>query len=403
MLGVAGVPVADAWNPLNVVVRDAPGATLSLIIDAGGLDLGEVPQRLEALVAPAGGVQRLALDLPLPSWRRITWRVEQDGRVLASGGMGARERDARRLDLLLSARPADWTERLGPDARPVAVAAADLPTRVAGWDGVRTLVIDGSVAPPDAQAVVTAAAAGVRVLLPASGPAGYQDLTRLVDGGPRAVGAGSLEPLSLMEDASLVVAAEARERLRVDAPALVAGTVVDPGWRHAAPWTIGLLASAFAFATWGLARVGGSAGWLSLGLLWAAALLASPLAAPPDPRPSGDGALVLAAGGLGVEYRHVAVASLPSGPTVLDGMLAPASDRATQWRDGRTSVELGPGGRARFVAAPRIVGVPDDVRAAPAGADPGAPAALLAAVPRGAALVRSGGTWWLRLDAGDGT
>src|SRR6056297_2538989 len=113
MLGVAGAPVAGAWNPVRAVVRDAPGAVLRLEIDAGGFELGEVPQRVEARVANAGGVQRLDFDLPLPSWRRLAWRVEQGGRVLASGAWGARERDERPLSVIVSTRAVAWTAALG--------------------------------------------------------------------------------------------------------------------------------------------------------------------------------------------------------------------------------------------------------------------------------------------------
>jgi hypothetical protein len=392
-LGVADVPVAEAWNPLSVVVRDAPGATLALSVDAGGLDRGEVPQRLDALVAPAGGVQRLDLDLPLASWRRITWRVEQDGRVLASGGRAARERDERPLDLLLSARPAVWAERFEADARTLSVAASDLPRRPAGWDGVRTLLIDGTVAPPDPEVVVTAAVAGVRVYLPSDAPAGYAPLARLLDGGARRLGAGSLAPLAGLGTTELPpgpTLAAARVAL--------AEAVSAPGWAHRTAWIVAAAAVAYALAAWTLLRMGGVAALASVAMLWAAAGAAAPLVAPPEAKPQVDDALVLVAGGLGLRLEHRAVASAPAGRTWLDGTLAPLEVRAITWQDGRTRLDTEAGGRARFAAPPRVAGVPDDVREARPGVAPDAPPSLARLTPEGAALLRSGDAWWLVLD-----
>ncbi len=394
-LGVAGVPVAGAWNPLSVVVRDAPGATLTLSLDAGGLDRGEVPQRLDALVAPAGGVQRLDLDLPLASWRRITWRVEQDGRVLASGGLAARERDERPLDLLLSARPAAWNDRFGSDARTLSVAASDLPRRPAGWDGVRSLLIDGTVAPPDPEVVVTAAVAGVRVYLPSEAPAGYADLTRLVEGGARRVGAGSLAPLSALGREGLA-ATPGVDALR----SALAEAVPAPTWRHRTAWLVGAAAGTFAVSVWTLLRLGGIAAWASAAMLWAASWAAAPLVTPSEVKPQQGDALVVVAGGLGLRLEHRAVASAPAGTTWLDGTLARHEVGPIAWRDGRTRIETEAGGRARFDAPSRVVGVPDGVREAPPGVASVAPAPLARLVPEGAALLRVADAWWLVLDPG---
>lgn len=396
-LGIGGTPVSDAWNPLSVVVRDAPGAVLQLTIDAGGLDLGEVPQRLEALVAPAGGVQRLDVDVPLPSWRRITWRVEQDGRVLASGAMGARDRDPRRLDLLLSSRPAEWIERLEPDARPIVVAASELPRRAAGWDGVGRLIVDGTAAPPTPEAVVSAAAAGVIVYLPSDGPAGYDELGRLVRDGPVAIAAGRLEPLPSDDRLASLAGASTLQRLL---PAALARAVPPPAWDHRSTWTIGLLGLGFALLAFSLLRYGGAAGAASAAMLMVAALLAAPFAAPPEVQPAREDAVVVVAGGIGLRYEHRSIASLPAGETPLDGVLSPTAVRSIAWRDGRTVVDLAAGEHVAFDVGPRIVNVPDDVQAASQGIDPAAPAALVELVPVGAALLRSAEAWWLVLDPG---
>jgi len=398
MLGVAGAPVADAWNPVRAVVRDAPGAVLRMEIDAGGLERGEVPQLVSASAAPAGGVQRIDLDLPLPSWRRVSWRIEQGERVLASGGLGARERDDRPLHLVVSARPARWADAFGSDARVVVASAADLPTRAAGWDGVAALLLDGTAAAPADATVVTAAAAGVRVLLPTVGPAGYAPLTRLVAGGPSALGAGSLEGLSA---ASLATgrldagpaAAWGREARRA-AVVAAAAALPAPTWDHLPKLVVAGAAVGFAALVWTLLWLGGPAGVASAALVVVAASVAIPVAAPSDREPRTRGAVILAASGLGVRTDLIAVARLPEGASELDGRFASLEPRRLAWDDGRTVVPLPAGGRTRLTGAPEVVSVPDDVREATAVSE-GAPQALRALVPDGGALLRRGNAWWL--------
>lgn len=396
-LGVAGAPVAGAWNPVRAVVRDAPGAVLRLEIDAGGFELGEVPQRVEARMANAGGVQRLDLDLPLPSWRRLAWRVEQGDRVLASGALGARERDERPLTVIVSTRAVAWTDALGADARPVAAAASDLPTRAAGWDGVDTLLIDGSAAAPEPAVVVTAAAAGVRVLLPASAPAGYAPLTALLAEGPRAVGAGSIEALAGAPGTPLppLVAAWPRP-LRGDAIAAAAAALPAPGWRHLPRLWVLAGVAAFAALIWTLLHVGGAAGVASAATVLIGAALAVPLAAPADATPREEGAVVLTSGGgLGLRVPLAAVARLPQGESPLPGNWAARDPRPLRWEDDVTLLPLAAGGRARLTGAPEVVTVPDDVLDAPASAVADLPGELREALPPDVTVVRTGATWWL--------
>jgi len=400
MLGVAGAPVADAWNPVRAVVRDAPGAVLRMEIDAGGLERGEVPQLVTARAAPAGGVQRIDLDLPLPSWRRVSWRIEQGERVLASGGLGARERDDRPLHLVVSARPARWSAAFGPEARVVVASSADLPTRAAGWDGVAALLLDGTAAAPADAIVVTAAAAGVRVLLPTEGPSGYAPLTRLVARGASSLGAGSLEGLSAASLAAGRLNAEpaaawGREARRA-AVAAGAAALPAPTWDHLPKLVVAGAAVGFAALVWTLLWLGGPAGFASAALVLVAASVAVPAAAPTDREPRTQGAVILASNGLGVRTDLIAVARLPEGASQLDGLFASLEPRRLGWNDGRTNVPLPAGGRTRLTGAPVVVTVPDDVREATAatGSD-GAPEALRALVPSGGVVVRRENVWWL--------
>lgn len=396
-LGVAGAPVAGAWTPLRAVVRDAPGATLQLDLDAGGLERGEVLQSVRARVADAGGVQRLDLILPLPSWRRLTWRIEQEGRVLASGGLGVRARDDRPLHLVVSSRPVRWTPSFHGETRVVGTATSDLPDGAAGWDGVATLLIDGSTVAPEARTVVTAAASGVRVLLPEAGPAGYGPLAELLVDGPRRVGAGTLEPVPATAGLPLPEPplADWPRTLRDRSVAAAAAALEAPNWRHLPkPWVL-VAAALYAVLVWTLLQVGGAPGVASAALVVAAASLAVPLATPPDPAPVARGAVVLAGDGLGVRVPLRAVARLPEGASELAGAFRPTEPRELRWGAGATVVPLPAGGRARLVGAPEIVAVPDDVRGVGAGEGEPLPVALREVLPDDVVGVRRGDAWWL--------
>lgn len=189
-LGIGGHAVANAWNPMRLTVRDQPDAVLTIRVDQGTLRSGEIPIVVERSVRGGAGVSVFEDDLYLPTFRTLTWSLATADRVLGSGSLGAREQDERPLDLLLSADPGRYRGEFGEGARLVDVAAADLPLRVAAFDGVRSLVIDGSVAAPRIEAVAAAASGGVVVVLHGTLPASHRDLLLLVDDGGVNLGAG---------------------------------------------------------------------------------------------------------------------------------------------------------------------------------------------------------------------
>jgi hypothetical protein len=189
-LGIGGHAVANAWNPIRLSVRDRPDAVLTIRVDQGTLRSGEIPIVVERSVRGGAGVSVFEDDLYLPTFRTLTWSLTTADRVLGSGSMGAREQDERPLDLLLSADPGRYRAEFGETARLVDVAAADLPLRAAAFDGVRSLVIDGSVAAPRLEAVAAAASGGAVVVLHGTLPASHRDLLLLVDDGASRLGAG---------------------------------------------------------------------------------------------------------------------------------------------------------------------------------------------------------------------
>lgn len=163
-LGFAGQVVADTWNPLRLTLRDQPPARLVLAIDRGSLREGEQMVVYEAALSAGGGLYVFEDDVFVPTWRRLTWSVRTPDAVLASGSLDRRQVDPRPLQLVVARDMGAQRRQLSDDARVVDVLPNDLPTRSSAYAGVQSLVLEGSTAAPRAQAVAAAAAAGVQVV-----------------------------------------------------------------------------------------------------------------------------------------------------------------------------------------------------------------------------------------------
>lgn len=163
-LGIAGQPVTGTWNPLRLRMRDQPRSTLRIDIQYGGLH--ETPRQLryEAALEGGQGLYEFRDELYLPDWRSLSWQVRSDERVLASGGLDAREADDRALHLILSRQPGRLRARLPDEARAIDVLPGELPERMAAYSGVDSVIIDGSLSAPSSRALAAAASAGVRVV-----------------------------------------------------------------------------------------------------------------------------------------------------------------------------------------------------------------------------------------------
>lgn len=430
-VGFRGAPVAAAWNPLRVTVRDVGSGQLTLVADQGNLRDGEIPWTTVVPITGGAGVRVLEVDVFLPAWRSLVWSLEAGGAIVASGALPREAADRRHLDLVVSARPGAVAERLA--GRVVDVPAEALPARAAAFDGVRSLWVDGTAGMPAPAAMTAAAAAGAVVVL-ADGALRDPVVADVVGDGegwvPIAAGGWWV---GIPPDGAQL------ESARVDLGAYLAafaaaGGVVAP--RTLSVTAVMITASAYVVLVLLAWRVGGVPGLLT----WAVLLLGASLLAWAAPRPSSptlieSRALHVGTGDLAWRAEVHDLLTLPAGEVGVARVARPSTTTAgvqrlgsppsttltlQRWR-GATLVEspraapallaLGADGLPvavgdRVLTDVRVVGGPAWREVAPGralGAPGPAPelggnaAAFEALLPPGSAWARDGDDWHVAL------
>ena len=428
-LGFNGEVVSGHWNPLRLTTRDTPPADLILSFDQSTFTEPENLAVYRASIPGSGGVAVFEDDVFVPEWRQLVWRLVSADAVLASGSLGRASRDARPVTLLLSATPFRWRDILGADTRVVDLPAHLLPERLAAFDGVSTLLIDGSAPAPNPAAIAAATSAGVHTLLVEPLPSSHDDLRSMAAATPVRLGAGWL----VRTDAAGVGALRLPD---LDLKAVTAALLSDD--MHPRPQTpaqlpLTLVAGGYVLLVLLLLRFAATPGLVTS---FAVALLAGVTAwlylRPPAAQTVLSRTVVTSGGALARrdEVRslftlprttvHVAGAAQPTQPlpytqTLQDFELALTRwgavdlslrpqlvDAALRWHDGALQNDSPDFLRDVFVTG---VGPQPDLTAgadlAPQAAEevglPTVYAALLDLLPTGTALGRSGGTVYLAL------
>ena len=189
-LGFNNTLVADSWNPITLTRRDQPAQTLILSIDQGTLREGETLVTYRQDLSAANGLDVFEDDVYIPAWRRFSWRIENAERVFASGSIERREVNAKPLTLLVSARPELYLGSFGEEARILELPFSSLPERVAAYDGIETLLIDGTAPAPTLESISSAAVSGVSILLLEDLPESHAELNLLAPELRQRLGAG---------------------------------------------------------------------------------------------------------------------------------------------------------------------------------------------------------------------
>lgn len=363
-LGVAGQPVADAWNPLRLELRDAPPATLTLQIDQGTLRSGELPLTVSHAVRGGAGISVFETTVYLPRFARLAWRLATPDRVLASGSVEGREADARPLDLLLSNLPgsyrAAYATAYGPGARLADVVASDLPSEPAAYDGVRTLLIDGSAAAPRLESVAAAAAGGATVVLLGPLPPSHAELELLLAGGAHArLGAGAVVASGAGPETALTAAAALATPAR---DTLLAALLEEPLVAPPTPAKQSLVAlalAAFALLALLLVRWAGAPGLVGvLALVALVSVVGWRALRPATPQLERDLTLALAGDGLALEVRAREVLTLPRSALSYGGRARPLRPQPYRVDDAGTHLTLERWRAAMLEFAPRLADAP---------------------------------------------
>lgn len=326
-IGLGGNLVAGTWNPLQVTVRDAPAATLSVRIDEGDLVSGPRVVRYQAAVPGGSGVTVFSDDVYVPPFRTLAWTLAGTDGVLASGSLGARDADGRPLQVVVSANPGAWRAAFGADARVVDVAASQLPGRAAAYDGVATLLIDGTAAAPRAESVAAAAAGGVNVVLAGALPSSQAGLGALAGAGVRRLGAGQVRRVEASDDAvaSALAVWRPAERARLVSALAAAPLVRAP---RSAPQPLVLsVAAAYALSTLLALRFGGRPGVVAaLALAVVVSVAGWRFLRPPAAELSAQRTLMLGGGELALALSVEERLTLPAGDVSVSEPARPLSE-----------------------------------------------------------------------------
>jgi hypothetical protein len=354
-LGFGGEVVAGAWNPLRVLVRDLPGSTLEVWLDQGSLRQGVVPLIYRADLTGGTGLTLFEDDLYIPAWNALTWAVRSEGATVASGSLsGRRHLDERPIHLLLTQNPGSWRDLYGIDARLAEIPALGLPERSAAYDGVASLLIDGTAVAPRLGAVAAAATAGVDVYLVDELPASHADLILLAPGPQQRLGAGWL-----LRGEPRRSAVELPGALRVDVDALLQGLrSADPDLGPEPLPQLFVLAAAAAYSllVLVLVRFAGTPGLLAgLGLAAVVSLAAWRTLRPAQPLERASVILDIGGGDLAQRLGIEHLFSLPEGPVELAGSYRPLHVRAFEIGPDGTALQLQRWQGESLIARPQLV------------------------------------------------
>lgn len=376
-IGIGGNVVVGAWNPLRVVARDVPlGSLLEVTFDQGSLRSGAVPFRLQLPVSGGPGLSVVEHTVFVRPFASVTWALVSEGGVIASGGIPGRDQDSRELDVVLSRQSGAYSAAFGPDARVVDVSAAELPLTPEAYDGVRSVIVDGSAAPPRLEALAAAAAAGAAVVVHGEMPASHAEVLLLASRPRRPLGAGAV----LVVDGSPADVAVAVERFAETRPPrqeLVAAAAARPLVAPPAPLRQQLVvAAAVAFSALAVTvtRLFGAPGLASAlllaGLVSGAAWL---YARPGEPQVVGSRTVAVVGGELALATRLEERYTLPATTVEVPALAHPLDARPYLVDDAGLHLDL-PGWRSVvLVMAPELVDAPlalEDGRLVNRGAAP---------------------------------
>ncbi len=187
-LGFDGNIIANHWNPIKLISRDEKAAQLVLRIDQGSLRDGENIVNYSFSIPRSHGISIFENDIYIPKWQKFTWQLLNEESVLASGSFDRRFASPTKLSLIISANPSKWFR--ASNERAANIAANSLTKRLASYDGISKIIIDGTAPAPKLENLIAAATAGVHVSLLEPLPNSHVEIIALAPDRIQGLGAG---------------------------------------------------------------------------------------------------------------------------------------------------------------------------------------------------------------------
>lgn len=359
-LGIGGNVVVGAWNPLRVVARDVPlGSRLEVTFDHGSLREGVVPFRLSLPVAGGPGLSVIEKTVYVAPFQTVTWALVGPDSVVASGSIPGRDQDARPLDVVLSRRSGGFGSALSGNARVVDVSASQLPLEAAAYDGVRSVIVDGTTAAPRLEALAAAAAAGAQVVLSGEMPASHAELELLTGRQDTRLGAGSAVSASgALSDVSALLASSAPVPTASFVSAVAARPLVSPP-AQVRQQVVLIVAVAFSVVALMVTRLFGGPGLVTAALLAGIVSVAAwRVARPPEPQVVGVRTVAVTGGDLALATRLEEHYTLPATTVHLERSARPLDVRPYSVDESGLSVDLAGWRSVVLVLAPQVIDSP---------------------------------------------
>lgn len=359
-LGIGGNVVVGAWNPLRVVARDLPiGSRLEVTFDHGSLREGQIPFVLSLPVSGGSGLSVVERTVYVAPFHSVSWAIVGQDAVVASGSIPGRDQDETPLDVVLSRRSGAFAAALPDDARVVDVGAAQLPLDVAAYDGVRSVIVDGSTVAPRLAALAAAASAGALVVLNGPLPQSHAELQLLLNSRGGLLGAGSVvaNDGSPADVAQLVTPSGTLARRALVETAAATPLVTPPAQLR--QQLVIVVAIVFSVVAVLLTRAFGGPGLVSTALLAALLSLAAwQVARPPAPQVVGTRTVALVGGELALATTLEEHYTLPATELNLAAQARPLDVRPYRVDESGLHMSLGGWRSVVLAGAPAVVDAP---------------------------------------------
>lgn len=357
-LGFSGEFVSGRWNPVRVELRDIHEAELEIHIDQGSLLTGELPVVYRARLPGGNGLSVFEDDLYIPTWRQLSWLIKSGKNTLASGSFNPQERSSSPLDIIVSVQPGRWRSFYDSSSRVLETDPGRLPKRLAAYNGVRSLLIDGTSEPPQLEAIAAAAASGVKVILNTPLPNSHNNLSLLATSPINRLGAGWII-VSGKEPDEFRTFLSVQNGLNSPLFETIVGAIEHPAQRGAPRLLLLVVLTIYSLLTLFFLRLGNAVAIIStlaLGLIFS--LGAWVLLPPETPRLTSTLSLTVCGGELAANLRFHSIYNRPGGELNLGLVGHPIEDRPYVIGPKGLTLSLERGERTTIFAKPNLSPAP---------------------------------------------